>query len=107
MNRRGFFRGLAAVPVAAVVAPLAIANGDGVALTSMAHPLALEPMPYEAHELNHLYLETRQVEFPEHAWEPYRCVCLNCGATHIEVENGDRDRWCYLNALPLSESFFK
>lgn len=44
MNRRDLLKKVAAVPVAAAVAPLVIVN-DGVALNSIAHPV-LVPLPF-------------------------------------------------------------
>lgn len=98
MNRRDLLKKIAAAPIAAAVAPLAIAN-DGVALNSVAHP-AVEGdfdtanMRYESHELSPQSLETVEIEIPEHEWD-YRCLCIHCGASRLAVEDGQEPLACW------------
>lgn len=109
MNRRDMLKGIVAAPVVAVVAPLAIANGDGVALTSIVHPLAFEPpseelsellgsmqgdfdtanMRYKSHEL------TNRSLVASHRWDYMRDRCTKCGATMVEFED-NLSPWCYI-----------
>lgn len=98
MNRRDLLKKLAAAPVAAVVAPLAIAN-DGVALNSMAHPTMegdfdTANLHYAKYELSADTFATMEIELPAHEWDA-RCVCLHCKATQTEVENGDVPLACW------------
>lgn len=97
MNRRDLLKKLAAAPVAAVVAPLAIAS-DGVALNSAAHPTMegdfdTANLRYERYEWHNI--ETVELELPTHEWHCGRDVCIHCGVTQTYVEDHPSELTCW------------
>lgn len=103
MNRRDLFKRLAAVPVAAAVAPLVIAS-DGVALNSIAHPTMegdFDPrnLHYTQDELTDLgelsadSLETIEIELPAHEFN-MSYFCVHCWASQQDVEDGKAPAAC-------------
>lgn len=125
MNRRDLLKAVAAVPVAAVAAPLAIAepfdtatmqvkmrytHGDGVALCSRAHPVSMEGdfdvanLHYDPGELSPDSLETVQLEVPEHEFG-YNDLCVHCRVPAILVEDGRAEFACWTRlALQRAEA---
>jgi hypothetical protein len=96
MNRRDLFKTLAAVPVAAAVTPLVVAD-DGVALTSAAHPcapVAPEDVPI-ACELSPGSFEILQLDLPAHEWDIYSNRCVHCGAAAQYVEDNLQALVCW------------
>lgn len=114
MNRRDLLKKVAAVPIAAAVAPLVVAEtlppreshalgfmvteevGDGVALNSIAHPV-LVPPPFNPPSqelfdlLNEASLETVEIELEmsEHEFTSLEHeFCIHCGASAAEVIDG-------------------
>ena len=88
MNRRELLERLAATPLIGRAFPA----GDGVALTSCAHPEPATP-PHQD-ELRAESLETIELDVPEHEFTE-RAVCVHCGATQIQIEDGEVPLACW------------
>lgn len=88
MNRRELLERLAAIPLVGRAFPA----GDGVALTSCAHPETATPS--QQGELRADSLETIELDVPDHEFA-YNEVCVHCGASAQAIENGDVPLACW------------